>query len=581
MSGDTRHSSGQQNQLNSRWLIAPDQEVEIRWILVFCDKDTDPYHIMEEVVQLDWVGEIARRKIQCNQHLQINTGNADLDFSLAFSQRQARLTLNQLFLQEGSEQTDLQHSPFQYWQLLLALTPLDSITLERLLKSAFRTTENQTPQFPLQAEIIWRACQAGLRSGFLEAFLPLIDKNLNDWFSKENDKDGDGIPEQPRDISLLFGIDPILDQEGDSRLGEELVEEYLENPGLTALLHNEICQLKTLQDMVTDRSWTSKSRKRTSNLEKFILASWHENTNQFNSRDFQSHLSGKGFFLEGLLHPGWNAPQVSLQYPSRLLVQVPRPEGSDYLQVPVVTFHGLDWQGRYRIEELTSNKFNWQDNTGWGMTQSIYTQIDNCVVWDLKGTQSIQIKAPQSDLQDLRLTLPLWMVGLQENIGQKLVTKSIANPNCFWSDFGLKTYPISGPALISLPLNILVMQGMIRQGFSRLARDLFLRWIAATSLNLNETGTLFAAWSASSGTGKGKVNLLEGCLPIGLLLDLLEVRFQGTREIIVGEKCPHLFPVQLRYKGVEVTLREKETIIQRPDQEPILYPRGQEVIIHL
>ena len=67
--------------------------------------------------------------------------------------------------------------------------------------------------------------------------------------------------------------------------------------------------------------------------------------------------------------------------------------------------------------------------------------------------------------------------------------------------------------------------------------------------------------------------------PIGLLLDLLEVRFVGLKELILEANSPNLFPVQLIYRGVEVTLKEKETRVVRPGGEEILYPRGEKAVI--
>jgi hypothetical protein len=581
MSGSTISPSGKPNQLKSIWELDPDQSAEIRWILVFCDKNADSHPILDNVIQLDWDGEVARRKIHLNHQLQIITGNADLDFSLAVSQRQANLNLSQLLLQETSGQTDHHLSPLHYWQLLLALTPLESSPLERLISAAFRNEQGSEPNFPLLAEILLRAYQAGLHPDLMEAYLPMIAENLNLWFSDTIDKDGDGVPELPRDISLLFGIDPSLEQEGGSWLGGERGEGYLENPGVAALLLNEIRQMNFLNEINTNTSSMSNMHQDTDSMTEFILASWNEDIHQFQSRDFQSHLSREGFIIEEFLSTGWNSPQISLPYPSRLLMQLPRPEGADYFHDPLVTFHGVDWRGRYRVEEISLNNINWEFNAGWGMTETIFSHLDHCVVQGLTENQSIQIKAPQSDSQDLRLTLPLLLEELPDELGQKLVTKSISDKDRFWSDYGLKAYPKPGPSLIPLPLNILVMQGLIRRGFMRFARDLYLGWIAATSGNLNEKGTLFAAWDSNTGKGMGKPNLVEGCLPIGLFLDLLEVRFQGTRELIVGEKSPHFFPVQLIYKGVEITLLENETILQRPGEEPIFYSREHEAIIDL
>jgi hypothetical protein len=394
-----------------------------------------------------------------------------------------------------------------------------------------------------------------------------------------NDKDGDGIPELSREFTSQFRVDGLRDSVGDAQLGEELVEQHLEHPGLAALLYNEIHQLQKLQEKVAGPPISLERNPSSSGLRDFILASWQEENHLFQTRDYESHISGKGFVLDSPFHPGWNPTQTSLPYPSRLLVRLPLPAAGQTSQETLMIFHGWDWQDRYRIEELSDTDIHWEKNAGWGITRSIFSKLDHLIVGIGEGTQYIEITAPQSNQQDLSLTLPLWMESISEELVPSLVRNTIAEPTCFWSNYGLKSYPKPDPAPISLPLNALVMKGLIQRGFSTLAKDLFLRWLSAASSNIQLKGCLFAVWDSKTGTGFGETNLVEGCLPMGMLLDLLAIRFRGSRELVVHKESPLLFPIKLRIRGNEITLKENESILRRPGQQPVHYPRGQEVLI--
>ena len=113
--------TGPSNQLVATSTLELAGITEIRWILICCDSDTDAHNYLDKVITLDWDGEIARRKIALSSQLQIITGNADRDFSLAFSQKQARLLFNQLILQtENSRPSDL---PINHFQALPGTCP--------------------------------------------------------------------------------------------------------------------------------------------------------------------------------------------------------------------------------------------------------------------------------------------------------------------------------------------------------------------------------------------------------------------------------------------------------------------------
>ena len=580
VTGSMPQSPGPSNRLKTTVYLEPGGKTEIRWILIYCNPGAGMRTSLEEIINLDWEGEIARRKILLSHQLQIKTGNLEWDFSLAFSQRQARLFLNQLILQaESRGQADLPLNPFQAWQLLLALTPQDSSSLEWLLKSALRENREKESNFPLEAELLWRAHLAGSSQVLLREFLPGIERNLATWFSEEYDKDKDGIPEGSKENPFQL--------ESNIQRGEEVWSEFnqgdgtLESPGFAALLQNEIRQLLKLQSMIPGISITAGLNEQNRNLEEFILDSWKDSESRFRTRDYQSHLSEKEYLLPYQVQNGWNILRTTLPYPSRLKLLISRTAENQQRKEVLVTLQGIDWLGRYRVENLTSRDFLWQEVGGWSMTRSIFSELDYCNVVGLGRMQPLRIIAPGSDRQDLSLLFPLWCKDLPADLVEKIVTGSLTKPASFWSEFGLKSYPAPENSPVQLPLNLLVLQGLISAGHAQLAREIFIRCLDTISMNLRRNGGLYSTWESKTGSGLRKQNDLESLLPIGLLLDLLGVRFLISGDLILEERNPLIFPVHLVYRGVEITLQEQETILSRPGGEGTSYPRGEETVIPL
>lgn len=578
LAGSESVPGGPANQLQATGILEPSQAAEIRWILALADSDRESRSFLEELIQLDWEGEIARRRISLANQLQIKTGRPEWDFSLAVSQRQAAVILQRLCLQaDHSAEAALPLDPAQAWQLVLGLAQLDTSRLERILRSAIREEQGKVPSFPLQAELLWHAWQAGIPLEALQELLPLIDRNLASWFSASRDKDGDGVPEEPGEFLFSWGLHHQPGWEGG---GDALRQDgSLETPGLAALLHNEICQLHRLQEIVPGVSRSRQGEKRA--LEAFILDSWDENELRFRTREFHSHGSAEGFILAELVGSGWHNLHTELPHPSRLSPQLARRLNNHPGQDLRIILHGLDWLGRSRIEELTSQDFLWQEGGGWASSQTIFSRLDYCLAAGLGRGQSLLIEAPQTDRQDLCLTLPLWMEDLPGAMREKVISSCLSEGALYRSPYGLKSIPQAESSPVQLPVNLLVNQGLVKAGRAGLAGKILAGWLDAAAVNINRDGSLYPAWDSRTGAGLGKPDQLTGILPVGQLLDLLGVRFLVDGNLVLEARSPLLFPVQLRLRGTEIILQQGETVLRRRGGERVILARGERHLVRL
>jgi hypothetical protein len=363
-------------------------------------------------------------------------------------------------------------------------------------------------------------------------------------------------------------------------VGTEQENDNLETPGLAAFLHNEICQLEELGEMISKDSLSPELTTRMRTLEEYILSSWHEGESRFRSRDYQSHFSREGYSLTGSIQNGWNILRTKLPFTSRLRLIVTGTAENRPSQHLRITLQGVDWRGRYRVEELTSQDFLWQENSAQGTTLSIYSQLDYCAASGLARNQFVQIEVPSSDRQDLSLTLPYWLETLPADIGEILASSSLGEKGLFRSNYGLKITPLLKDSPVQLSLNLLVVQGLIKAGYAPLAGEILVCLMDAASQNILHDGYLYSTWDSKTGQGFGKPNQLTGLLPIRLLLDLLGIRFLVTGEFILEERTPLLFPVQLIYKG-EINIQERETILCCRGGERTILARGKKEVVRL
>ena len=76
--------------------LAPRNAGKVHWICAISDTKKSAQELLEKVLQLDWSGEISRRKVARQGQLKITTGDPDWDFILALSQKQAQIIFHQI-----------------------------------------------------------------------------------------------------------------------------------------------------------------------------------------------------------------------------------------------------------------------------------------------------------------------------------------------------------------------------------------------------------------------------------------------------------------------------------------------------
>ena len=593
MSGSTSPGKGPFPNLTTELTLAADQIEELTWIAVLGNSTDESMRMLDKVIQLDWAGEISRLKIKAQGNLQIITGDPELDFAFALSQKQAAGYLMRQYPYKGSQSAiNNTLSPFQALYLLDVLAPVEPQiarmilegVVERIKEDGLLSEQNcrilsDLPALPLTAELAWQAHQIGVDSEDIETLLEKLEVSLEYWFSPDNDKDRDGIPELVHPCQLnIIDTRPLKYHPEHPQTGHSLC---LESPGLSALLYNDLTRLEYLKTLYCQGKNPNTTQSKREGLKDFLKKSWNSEKSCFLNRDRDSHLVSPGKLILDDPENGFLVLREIMSLPSRIGFLFQRKSESEQKPEVKLTLHGYDSSGKYRVELINPRQIHWIKNQGWASSDCIYSQVDYLFLEELPRDIQLTVYCPSTMEEDISLLLPLWAKGLDTWEIDCLITNTLFNQNRFLSTYGIRTFPDPDYAAVQMPWNVLLGQGLLANNKRNLAADLFSRLMNAILININESGCFFGSYDAKTGQGQGPLNALEGLLPIGYFLKVVGVQINNEREITIEGVHPFPWPVTLHYRGMVIRRNREETRFDFPGEKSKVFHGSEKQHIRL
>ena len=559
--------------LSSPLTFYPGKNTNLRWITILAESKEAGMAKLRNAILLSWKDEISRDKISRQDQLSVSTGNADMDFALKYSRCQAENLLTSLEIR--SPGSNLQAiSPLEGLLLMQALYPLNPQQIFRILSLVYPTQiddkypNSGIPEYPFFGELLWQIQQdheLGDRSG---SIIRWIKSRLSIWFENKFDRDGDNIPEiessyflDRSDRKLSHQIDP------DQNIGSN---PYLESPGLSALLVNEIKKLRDLSEKIGLIYPPSALDKAELQLIDHINSSWQSNSKIYQMRDSDSHLSLEGRVLMENLQIGLNRAGISLSPPARIKFSLTFGITPPQTRRVELVIHGRDQNGEYRIERISNSQIQWNHLAGLSHSQTIYSQLDFIFIEGDDGI-NFNLSMSNSNQKDISQLFPLFGKIPDVNLAEILVKETIINPEKFWSPFGIRSYPGSSEETIHLPWNYLIIMGLLNYGYKTIAGDLFSRIMTRVGLNILTSGKPSGGIDSTPGEGLKPFLAAEALIPTRLLLQIAGVRISGQQELIIKDQYPFNFPLRLYYRGATLERTAKNTVISIPGKEKIIH----------
>ena len=593
LSGNTQFRAGPYPTLSSEVELRPGSQEVLHWVAVLGPSLDESISDLEKINKINWEGEISRMRIAAQDQIEIETEDLEWNYAIKMSQKEAAAFFARNIKYSGGIQDNFQiFSAFQALYLLQVLSPLDPDMARKILDEVIKAekkksdpTDHEKNQhtdllsLPLLGELIWQISQNDPKINDLKIGLDTVVNILVSWFSKYYDQDGDGIPEliHPYQLNLA---DPRPEQ---SLSIFEFYDNmpFQESPGLGVILFNELDRLLELITSFGPYQLNTTLDGKQDLLRNFINLSWNRKRSCFYNRDRDTHHQLQGEKLIEDSREKFVVLRKDLSIPSRIGVSIQEktlPEISPKLQL---TIHGSNREGNYRIENITKPQIHWLSDSGWVISQTIFSSIDYITVKGAGKESSLTVIQPGTYQENISLLLPLWAKLLKPQDAASMINNTIVDPDKFWSPYGIRSYPDPEVAVVQLPWNLLLGQGLLFYGYKRLAVELFKGWMDACIKNLDRSGCFFPTINAKSGEGTGESNSLEGLIPIGFLLQLIGVKIIPNQKIIIEGEYPFSWSVTLKYRGIMIQRDQQSTKVNVPGEKTILIKGSEKNIIPL
>jgi hypothetical protein len=425
---------------------------------------------------------------------------------------------------------------------------------------------------PVLCSLAWKTYEACEDIGFLREVYPHLFRFLKAWFDPQHDRNGDGIPEWDHPMQAGTEDTPLFSRWQPWSQGVDIVT--AESPGLNAMLYVE-CQvllemarlIGEKKEIATLRSWSKK-------LRIAVQDSWDEDRACYRYRDRDTHKTPPLELLGEHMGTGFVLIDRQCETPARLLIHIDT--SADTTLRPILFVHGSNASGKNFIERIEPTQFKWYLGRARMTGERLYQSIEKIDVQGLSPNDVVRVYLAGYEGQDLSLLLPLWAGIPKARTARLIVENTLRNPATFWQPFGLPFCAEAPPSedsgicyAVNFAWNSLLIEGLMRYGFTEYAAELVSRLMSAAIQSLKQDGAYRRSYHARSGLGIGDRNALTGLAPLGTFLSVLGVKVRTMQRLELSGSNPFPWPVTVKYRGL--------TILRQRDKTTIIFPDGQTI----
>ncbi len=569
MEGQTKTVISPTLSLEQTQQLIPGQSFQVLWQCEILPDAVEGKHDRKKFA-VNWEGEIARLGV-VNQSRMVSftTPHSAWDAVLYSNQNQAFQLLRKTASAEvRPDRTRNIHSAFslksaasltnlsglELWQLIGTLLPsqaeLGADLLREYLEMHFAelsTKPGSRLPFPCVADLSWRVHQQLQQKEYLARIYPALKAICLAWFSPENDRDQDGIPEwatiEQCGLTSLPGFD-LLNEDG---LATRI--SFTEQINLTALLAAELDALHKIAQVLDDQAVLPTIDQHLSGLKTFIADFADAGSGCL---DYQSREWHNGDLLyQGKLDE-FGQKSIYLVKPARLNLRL-KPQ---YLikKPPVFYLHGENQAGDQVVEPVKPVDILWLPGSFFYTTNEIYVRIDKITQLTF---ESCHLHIHQADLQCQDVGTLLAKDADDQSLQSLLIDGRYGLPE--------NLEPADDNKVVNLGWNLLVLANLIHNNEVDTAFKLLSQLLQAQILQLKSEHSSTDRWSARSGRSLGLRNTIGGLLPISLVLDLAGIRIFDQNKVSIRGQNPFPWPIKIQYRGLEITRDGKNATIRFQD----------------
>ncbi|MBI5669479.1 MAG: hypothetical protein HZC41_15865 [Chloroflexi bacterium] len=580
------------------------QKAVFQWVHAGLHSPNESLTLAQHWLKQDWDKYFKRIEQAAEALPDIETGDADLDATIAFSTQQlvhsalkpARSLPYHSFVAvrgpgrgfsprgDGSDHDRAWsgQTPTLAYLAALGLASIDATIAQGIVrnylavqqpdgwidwKPGLAGQQQGSLCLPILARLAWGIFQYTEDTPFLHEVFPGLLKFFDRWLKL--DADGDGLPEwqnEPQTGYVFFPTFAVWQpwgQKADIRL--------VETPDLLAYLLSEAKSLKEIAYFLRNDEAEKQLNEAVTRLQTALDSLWHEGRYAYRDRD--SHLTTTGRPIITDARGEEFFPAEDLTPPNRVIIEISG--GVNLTPRVTLKLDGVDANGQPISETATQADFIWVHSRGAYTSRTVFARLDRVTLEGLSRVYRVDISSVDTTRLDINALLPLWSAGIPPERATALAAL-LTDPAHFWRPTGVTMCSATDPNFD--PSNAdgcggvwpfwltLLGEGLIEYNQPDVAADMLKRLLAAQTASLKEQKTLSEFYHSDESHGLGEPGNIGGFVPLHLLLRVIGVRVISARKVWTGGPFVWGAPVAVRQHGVVVR--------RSPDGTRVEFPTG-------
>jgi hypothetical protein len=435
---------------------------------------------------------------------------------------------------------------------------------------------------PLLARLAWNLYQYTQDKTFLsDVFSPLF-KFIERWFASDLDADSDGFPEWQHERQTGYVYVPTFAVNQAWSQGANI--RTVESPDLLTYLLSDAYHLREMliplgkTKLLQMNSEQARINTRLTALQKHLQSLWRENRYVYRDRDTHETTTGAMLYENG---QGDEEHLLAYQLtpPNRLIIKVIG--GLTHSPQFKLTLMGLNAKGAPLTETADSKLFAWRTGYGTYTSQHIFSQIDRVRCDGLSRAYNISVQSMDTTRMDLNALMPLASRGLKKVRAKELV-QLLKDEAHFWRPNGITMTSTQDAHYDPANANgsggvwafwvTLFGESLLEYGFYAEASEMLKRLLKVQVAVLKEQKNFFEFYHSDEPKGLGERGHIAGIVPLHLLLSVMGIQVQSSRNLWTGGKFAWGSAVTLTQFGVRVRRSKKGIHIEFPSGHKVDLP---------
>ncbi|HQA27720.1 MAG TPA: hypothetical protein PLA02_00690 [Brevefilum fermentans] len=582
--------------------LSPGQSEDIQWALTSKTSQTSSYEAARHWLAQDWQRDYQiHTKAHQKKMITITTGQPDWDAAFYLAQVNARshlvtsdpsdpqaITIRPRLKDDSKNTYNMKNKHpeltlLDALHLSQALLPAHSELFSRLLEDFITRIDDQgflstqgaqviistaTNACPLLASLCLMLYEINPEAVFLQRVFPYLQRFFDvGWFKNAKPEHAElpawEVPEQLQLDSGLFNFD-IWRETG---IGLDIHSAH--SPALAAMLLREAAALKKIAQILGDRPARNGYDRWIKNLQEKINSLWDDTCKIFGYQDAHTHKSPS----RELYYPGRIQDKVNIgkhfSQPQRLQINLFAAEKVP--KTPLIRLEGKNSTGEMITELIEAPEMFWVANRAHVTTRQIFSTLDHICFNGFNPDDRFLIQTADYSQTDISCLLPIWSGGIRPDQLAMMIENITDNPSLS-GEFGIPEtwrcrHPL--PDGLSTPVNIqwntLILDGLVKEGFSKQAMTLFSILMTPILRGLKEFSGFYPRFDDKTGLPIGAANTIAGLVPVGLFLKIAGIRLLSPDRVAIWGENPFPWPVEVSWQGLGVCKEGSETQIIFPD----------------